>query len=346
MNFSKGSKRFFVIASLTVSLVGCDQTVNSESAGVSRGSASVLSDFIAGVKRDLIFVEGGEFLMGDFGVEHGKQGLPYDGDMDSKPLHKVELSSYSIGRFKVTNEEYRLYLNNNSLQSRQDVVEDSRLKIFSVPPKNPAHMDWFEAENYCSWLAKVSGLPFTLPTEAQWEYAARSRGQFLAVATDDGTYKTGNTPYTEFDGPRGINISDYWDRASYAKEMGWRTRGLTSLPVDWFPPNPLGLYAMSDNGFEWVKDWYDPEYYQHSPIKDPQGPKEPKYKSPASNNKYAKVLRGADYANPRWGAGVNVHRSYRNPDGYMASALTWREDFLAITNKTARCVVNSVVPVN
>ena len=346
MNFSKGSKRFFVIASLTVSLVGCDQTVNSESAGVSRGSASVLSDFIAGVKRDLIFVEGGEFLMGDFGVEHGKQGLPYDGDMDSKPLHKVELSSYSIGRFKVTNEEYRLYLNNNSLQSRQDVVEDSRLKIFSVPPKNPAHMDWFEAENYCSWLAKVSGLPFTLPTEAQWEYAARSRGQFLAVATDDGTYKTGNTPYTEFDGPRGINISDYWDRASYAKDMGWRTGGLTSLPVDRFPPNPLGLYAMSDNGFEWVKDWYDPEYYQHSPIKDPQGPQEPRYKSPVSNNKYAKVLRGADYSNPRWGAAVNVHRSYRNPDGHMAGFFKDEEDLLVITDKTARCVVNSVVPVN
>ena len=191
MSISKNGKRFFVVASLTVSLAGCDQTVNSESAGGSRSSASALSNFIVGVKKDLIFVEGGEFLMGDFGVEHGKQGLPYDGDMDSKPLHKVELSSYSIGRFKVANEEYKLYLNNNSLQSRQDVVEDSRLKIFSVPPKNPAHLDWFEAEKYCGWLAKVSGLPFALPTEAQWEYAARSRRQFLAVATNDGLIKPG-----------------------------------------------------------------------------------------------------------------------------------------------------------
>ena len=345
MSLSKGSKRFFVVASLIFSLVGCGQAANFESADSSRSSASALNDFIAGVKKDLIFVEGGEFLMGDFGVEHGKQGLPYDGDSDSKPLHKVELSSYSIGRFKVTNEEYRQYLDANNLQFRQDVVEDSRLKKFSVPPKNPAHMDWFEAEKYCSWLAKISGLPFTLPTEAQWEYAARSRGQFLAVATDDGTYKTGDTPYTEFDGPRGINISDYWDRASYAKDMGWSSEGLTSLPVDRFPPNPLGLYAMSDNGFEWVKDWYDPEYYKYSPIKDPQGPQEPKYKSPASNNKYAKVLRGADYSNPRWGAGVNVHRNYRNPDGHMASFFKGGGEFLAITNKTARCVVSSAVPI-
>ena len=343
MSISKGGMRFFVVASLIVSLVGCDQTANSESAGSSRSSASALSDFIAGVKRDLIFVEGGEFLMGDFGVEHGKQGLPYDGD--SKPLHRVELSSYSIGKFKVTNLEYQRYLSDNSLQSRQDGGEDGKLKTLSVPPKNPAHMDWFEAEKYCSWLAKVSGLPFALPTKAQWEFAARSRGQFLAVATDDATYKTGDTPYTEFDGPRGINISDYWDRASYAKEMGWNTEGLTSLPVDRFPPNPLGIYAMSDNGFEWVKDWYDPEYYKYSPIKDPQGPQESKYKSPASNNKYAKVLRGADYANPQWGAGVNVHRSYRNPDGHIASFFRGEEDLLVITDKTARCVVNAVVPV-
>ena len=343
MSFSKNGMRFFVVASLIVSLVGCDQAANFESAEISRSSASALSDFIAGVKRDLIFVEGGEFLMGDFCVEHGKQGLPYDGD--SKPLHRVELSSYSIGKFKVTNLEYQRYLSDNNLQSRQDGGEDGKLKTLSVPPKNPAHMDWFEAEKYCSWLAKVSGLPFALPTKAQWEFAARSRGQFLAVATDDATYKTGDTPYTEFDGPRGINISDYWDRASYAKEMGWNTEGLTSLPVDRFPPNPLGIYAMSDNGFEWVKDWYDPEYYKYSPIKDPQGPQESKYKSPASNNKYAKVLRGADYANPQWGAGVNVHRSYRNPDGHIASFFRGEEDLLVITDKTARCVVNAVVPV-
>ena len=82
------------------------------------------------------------------------------------------------------------------------------------------------------------------------------------------------------------------------------------------------------------------------PIKDPQGPQEPKYKSPASNNKYAKVLRGADYSNPRWGAAVNVHRSYRNPDGHMAGFFKDEEDLLVITDKTARCVVNSVVPVN
>ena len=57
--------------------------------------------------------------------------------------------------------------------------------------------------------------------------------------------------------------------------MGWNTESISPLPVGRFPPNPLDLYAMSDNGLEWVKDWYDPDYYQNSPVNDPQGPEQP-----------------------------------------------------------------------
>ncbi|MNE30389.1 Serine/threonine-protein kinase pkn1 [compost metagenome] len=294
----------------------------------------------------MVFVEGGEFLMGDYGVQHGPERLPYDSDKDSKPLHKVELSNFSIDRFKITNKDFQFYLSYNGLTLRTvDEGNQENWSDISTAPDTPAHLDWYEADRYCSWLAKISDLPFSLPTEAQWEYAARSRGQFLMVATDDGTYKTDRRPSTSNDGPRGINISTYQDRADFAKQMGWKTRGLTPLPVDRFPPNPLGLYDMSDNGLEWVKDWYDPDYYQYSPIKDPQGPAEPVFKGPASNNKYAKVLRGVAYANPQWGGGVNVHRSYRNPDGYLPSPGAKR-DLLFISNKTARCVVNSTIRVN
>jgi len=280
--------------------------------------------------------------MGDYGVQYGPERLPYDSDKDSKPLHKVELSNFSINKFKITNQEFQFYLKGNDLKLRQDA--GNYYKTISAPPSTPAHMDWFEAEQYCGWLAKISDLPFELPTEAQWEYAARSRGQFLMVATNDGTYKITEDSATEYDGPRGINISTTWDRRAFGKELGWKTQGLTPLPVDHFPPNPLGLFAMSDNGFEWVKDWYDPDYYQYSPIKDPQGPTTPVYKDPPSNYNHAKVLRGKDFANPLWGGGVNVHRSYRSPDGTMAG-LSGKGHLLVLGDKTARCAVNYPHPI-
>ncbi|MCK8658418.1 formylglycine-generating enzyme family protein [Pseudomonas umsongensis] len=327
-----------------VLVAGCEQSTLPVGTPEVNRSSQELQGFIQRVKGDLVFVEGGEFLMGDYGVQYGPEKLPYDANKDSKPLHKIELSSYSITKYKITNREYQFYLNSNDLQLRRD--SSDKFAIISGPPNTPAHLDWFEAEKYCNWLTKVSELPFGLPTEAQWEYAARSRGQFLMVATNDGTYKATDDPVTEDweDGPKGINISSSWDRKTFAKEMGWKTDTLTPLPVDRFPPNPLGIYSMSDNGFEWVKDWYDPTYYESSPLKDPQGPGAPAYKDPPSNYKYAKVLRGKDYADPQWGGGVNVHRSYRSPDGSMAS-LSGTGDLLVLTDKTARCVVNHPRPI-
>jgi len=328
-----------------VLMMGCEQSDLSQGALEGNLPSQELQGFIQKVKSNLVFVEGGEFLMGDYGVQYGPERLPYDSDKDSKPLHKVELSNYSINKYKITNEEFLFYLKSRGLELRQDVGDD--FKAISTMPTTPAHMDWVEAEQYCNWLKNISDVPFGLPTEAQWEYAARSRGQFLMVATDDGTYKATDDAVTEDwkDGPKGINISSSWDRKIFAKEMGWKTGTFTPLPVDRFPPNPLGLYSMSDNGYEWVKDWYDPNYYQYSSLKDPQGPSEPVYKDARSNHKYAKVLRGKDFADPSWGGGVNVHRSYKSPDGTQPSVVTGMGDLLILRNKTARCVVNHPQPI-
>ena len=330
---------------LLFAVAGCERSPELSNTSFEERSSQDFQAFIKGIKSNLVFVEGSEFLMGDYGVQYGPERLSYDSDKDSKPLHKVELSSYSINKYKIANEEFQFYLKSNGLVLRQDAGND--FKIISAAPTTPAHMDWFEAEQYCSWLADISGLPFGLPTEAQWEYAARSRGQFLMVATDDGTYKATDDAVTEDwkDGPKGINISSSWDRKIFAKEMGWKTGTFTPLPVDRFPPNPLGLYSMSDNGYEWVKDWYDPNYYQYSSLKDPQGPREPVYKDARSNHKYAKVLRGKDFADPSWGGGVNVHRSYKSPDGTQPSVVTGMGDLLILRNKTARCVVNHPQPI-
>ncbi|MFJ3076933.1 SUMF1/EgtB/PvdO family nonheme iron enzyme [Pseudomonas sp. NPDC087029] len=328
-------------------LAGCDLLIGQEREGGRDVTSEELDAFIREVKDNMIFVEGGEYLMGDYGSQYGPERLPYDLDKDSKPLHRVRLSSYSMSKFKITNREYSLYSRLNDSSVLKYIAEDDQYEFVSVPPSNPAPIDWYEAEKYCSWLADVSQLPFALPTEAQWEYAARSRGRFFMVATDDGTYKVTDDEVTAEwrDGPKGINISTSWDRKAFAEEMGWKTGIHTPLPVDRFAPNPLGLYGMSDNGLEWVKDWYDPDYYKNSPIQDPQGPSKPVYKGPESNGNYAKVLRGISYANPLWGGGVNVQRSFRSPDGYISGFILGTE-LLAVVGKTARCVVNSATPVN
>ncbi len=329
---------------------GCGQEVISNVASVPQVDPERVEAFVEKVVERQVYVEGGKYLMGDFGAEYGPEKIQYDANVNSKPLHEVELSSFSMSKFKVTNEEYGFYLMANQLSLADVEDEDVDYKYFILmrsEQKLPAHVDWHEAEKYCSWLGTVSGLPFSLPNEAQWEYAARSRGQFLAVATDDGTYKITDESYNRdgSGGPQGINISTIRDREEFAKALGWKVDGLISLPVDQFPPNPLGMYAMSDNGFEWVSDWYDPDYYRTSPVLNPQGPPVPVYKGEETGNKYAKVMRGVDYADARWGGGFNVRRKYGSPDAIRKNMIL-DEDSRMITNKTARCVVNSTVPVS
>ncbi|MCX9158621.1 formylglycine-generating enzyme family protein, partial [Niveibacterium sp. 24ML] len=93
------------------------------------------------------------------------------------------------------------------------------------------------------------------PTEAQWEYAARSRGQFFMIPTDDGHV-------------------DYGRNVPYGAQARRLTKGMFNerYPVGLFPPNPLGAHDMQYNGKEWVLDWYAAKAYEHSAAQDPTGP--------------------------------------------------------------------------
>ncbi|MFK3796864.1 formylglycine-generating enzyme family protein [Pseudomonas sp. NPDC088444] len=325
---------------LMLALQGCNEESTSHTSFSPAVPADELRGFIEKVKANLVFVEGGKFLMGDFGPEYAPEHLPYDMKKHSRPLHEVELSSYSMSKFKVTNAEFQFYLRASALQLRDDGASPkSEWDQMNSRADTPAHVDWFESENYCNWLAVVTGLPFALPTEAQWEYAARSRGQFLMVATDDGTYKAESYDLvTEEYFPRGINISSFGNVEAFAEEMGWTTGNMSPLPVAMFPPNPLGMYSMTDNGYEWVSDWYDPDYYSYSPLKDPKGPEKPMIKD--AFGRYTKVLRGQGGADPWWGGGANVFRTKIDPLGSIS-----RDGSPSLFDKTTRCVVNSPAPV-
>lgn len=244
----------------------------------------------AKVLDDLVFVKGGTFLMGDFGPLQSKEHLPWDNKSNSSPLHKVTLTSYSISKYKVTRAEADLYAEANHVP-KMDAKNKSSLDLLSrklSPPSSAISVTWHQAKEYCAWLTELTGQPFALPTEAQWEYAARSRGKFILYATNDGTYSMNvNVPTSDF-----------------AKRLSKPWQGV-HLPLPFsialFKANPIGIYDLAGPGsYEWVNDWYTSEYYSQSGnISDPMGP--------AQGTE--KVLRagGASYSS-------TIHRYHGAPD--------------------------------
>ncbi|MCG8157348.1 SUMF1/EgtB/PvdO family nonheme iron enzyme [Brenneria goodwinii] len=204
---------------------------------------------------NMITVKGGRFQMGDFGPLVGEK-LPFSPDQDNKPLHWVALSDFRMGKYRVTWGEFNRWLafqgrDKNDYYKR--ITDNKYAKSFLpyLGDNYPASVNWHDAQAYCQWLGKESGRNLDLPTEAQWEYAARSRGQFLILANSDNYYM-----------------------------MGEPEKNFTSdlKPVGSYAPNPLGLYDMMGNGRDWINDWYAVDYYQHSLEKDPRGPTEGKEK--------------------------------------------------------------------
>ncbi|WP_416380973.1 formylglycine-generating enzyme family protein, partial [Klebsiella pneumoniae] len=202
----------------------------------------------------MVPVKGGEFLMGDFGPLVGEK-LPFSINQDDKVLHKVVLSDFSISKFKVTNDDYNKYLQITGIKKPPINI---LVKEYPSLQKGDysVGVTWQQAKDYCQWLGKESVKKIDLPTEAQWEYAARSRGQYLPFATNNGELLPGE------------NFPNQDELDSYTDGIG-----LPFYPLGKFPPNPLGLYDMGLSGSEWTNDWYAADYYSHSPVNDPQGPR-------------------------------------------------------------------------
>ena len=210
--------------------------------------------FLKETMKNMIFVEGGTFEMGDFCVRKYGARCALSKNNASIPIHSVTLDSFYMGKYKITYKEYDLYSSESGLPKLK--IAEGFLKRYPKLRNDefPATANWQLSKDYCQWLANKSGLPFDLPTEAQWEYAARNRGLDIQYGTKDGHFT------------QGVTVPTY----AQIKQYAGFSAGL--YPVGKFPPNPLGLYDMAGNGQEWMRDWFSSNYYQQSPSHNPIGP--------------------------------------------------------------------------
>jgi len=201
----------------------------------------------AETKDEMVQIPGGTFMMGC------SPGDKKCGAME-KPQHKVTLKGFLMDAKEVTNGQYRLCVNAGACQAaRYDKAPYTYLDQ-ALPYQPVVGVTWRDANDYCTWAKK------RLPTEAEWEYAARGGSADIRYGPAD-------------------EIAWYYDN----------TGGQPGKfkPVGLKKPNAYGLYDMLGNVDEWCADWYDPNYYSVSPADYPKGP--------ASSPMFQRVYRGGYY---------------------------------------------------
>lgn len=245
--------------------------------------------------HDQVMLPGGEFSMGDsFG-----EGYPADGE---QPVHAVCVGPFAIDVTTVSVAMFEAFVDDTAwvtaaeregssavfhlavAAERADILGNDPAApwwldvrgadwrhphgpLSSAEPDHPVvHVSWDDALAYCAWAGR------RLPTEAEWEYAARGGLDGRRFAWGDELT------------PDGRWLCNIWQGTfPYANSGadGW----LATAPVRSYPPNGLGLYQVAGNVWEWCADWFAPDYYAHSPSADPEGPRSGE----------RRVMRGGSY---------------------------------------------------
>lgn len=235
-------------------------------------SEAELSRLQAVLKAQLISLKGGRFIMGDFGPMKLKEGLTITGQINN-PAHAVELSAYAIMKGPVTFEAFDLYLRAQGRSVLSWIAEGyEKAPIVGALAHRPGYVawpvNWQDADGYCRWLKDVTGQPFALPTEAQWEYAAREGGKFIS-------HPMHHLPGIQWGNPF-VPTSESADAgiAAVKKLAGEPTVFIRPRPPSLTGENRIGMQGVvGGDEVEWTLDWYadDPRFGQKM-LKDPVGP--------------------------------------------------------------------------
>ncbi|GAA1023653.1 hypothetical protein Aple_090510 [Acrocarpospora pleiomorpha] len=276
---------------------------NPEREGETPPAPRTLSERHSGSRAGYVDLPGGDFAMGDAFAE----GYPSDGE---RPVHRVTVSGFTISSTTVSNQEFAVFAGATGYRTEAErygssAVFHSALRApardvlgaaagaawwlnvrradwrhpagrnshwTDVPDHPVVHVSWRDAVAYCEWAGA------RLPTEAEWEYAAR------------GGHQGRRFPWGQELAPGGTDLCNIW-HGEFPTHNTLSDGFLTTAPVRSFPPNDFGLYEMTGNVWEWCADWFSASYYQRSPLHDPRGP--------LSGS--ARVTRGGSYL---------CHRSY------------------------------------
>jgi formylglycine-generating enzyme required for sulfatase activity len=282
--------------------------------------------------EEMVTLPGGDFFMGT----EDKEGFPKDGE---GPIRKIRLQSFAIDRYSVTNRQYREFVDETGYVTEAEkfgwsfvflllpskaVKKRVKNVVHGVPwwlvveganwkkPEGPdstikkrldhpvIHVSWNDAVAYCNWAGK------RLPTEAEWEYAARG-------GLESKTYPWGNDLLVDDTHQCNIWQGDFPTKNT--EDDGF----LATAPVDSFKPNGFGLYNVAGNVWEWCSDWFSPNHQAEEVVLSPKGPEKGA----------AKVMKGGSYL---------CHKSYCNR--YRVAARTGNTPDSSTGNIGFRCVVD------
>jgi len=223
-----------------------------------------LSAIESAPEENMVFIPEGSFTMG-FKIDNVNEW----GDMDEEPVHRVTLSSYWIDKYEVTSSSFAKFLNENKNEATRFIevtssvtveIENDVYRARKGLDNYPVNrVSWFGADAYCRWKGK------RLPTEAEWEKAARGDDQRI--------FPWGN---------------DFPDNSRVTFRRKFKEKEFHVMePVDSMPQgiSPYGVHHMAGNVWEWVSDWFDAVAYQEENRIDPIGPE----------TGISKVLRGGNW---------------------------------------------------
>ncbi|PIE79564.1 MAG: hypothetical protein CSA15_02785, partial [Candidatus Delongbacteria bacterium] len=267
-----------------------------------------------GSSIEMVVIPQGSFVMGDSKGEGNSYELP---------LHEVSISSFQMSKYEITNTQYCEFLNAMGTTqgeyggetvtwifleyagSRIEEENGSYVVESNFENHPVVWVTWYGANAYCEWKGG------RLPTEAEWEYAARG-------GLEDKRFPRGETISHETNGDEQACYSadPYFYDYDVNPTEGTYQDIYEAIEVGTFPPNGYGLYDMSGNVWEWCSDWFSADYYSNSPANDPQGP----------STGYFRIMRGGGW-NSYAQTCRNAYREGGSPgNGYDANGFRFVVD--------------------